>query len=251
MCAAEAKKTSDLPRLATGIEGLDKILKGGIPAGNTVLITGACGTGKTTLSAEFLVNGAKNNENSIFITVTETAAKLIENLSTYNFFDKGLIKKESLTFMEMSEIYQKAELDPIQFEHKHVGKLIDTIVAVVKEKEAKRVVIDSITGICFQLETKEKIRDFIFQLKKGLSTSGVTTLLVSEIPPESIAYSSHGVEDAIADGIIMLGNIEQRGHLLRTLHVVKMRGTTHSRAKYVMDLSSYGIILVPLLKASS
>jgi circadian clock protein KaiC len=79
----------------------------------------------------------------------------------------------------------------------------------------------------------------------------VTSLLISEISPDSNSYSTHGVEDAISDGIIVMGNIAQRGHLMRTLHVVKMRGTVHSRAKYVMDLSSYGIIIVPLLKSQA
>ena len=97
----------------------------------------------------------------------------------------------------------------------------------------------------------DSIRSFVFDLSKKLGTSRITSLLISEISPESSSYSTHGVEDAIADGIIMLGNIAQRGYLLRTLHVVKMRGTVHSRAKYVMDLSSYGIIIVPLLKSQA
>jgi circadian clock protein KaiC len=61
-------------------------------------------------------------------------------------------------------------------------------------------------------------------------------------------YSTYGVEEAIADGIILMGNYERRGDLLRTLQVVKMRGTSHSRAKYVLDITPLGILMVPLLK---
>jgi circadian clock protein KaiC len=102
-----------------------------------------------------------------------------------------------------------------------------------------------------QLKTKERIRDFIHKLCHRLSDADVTTLLVSEIPPGETHYSSFGVEEAVADGIIVLGNVEQRGYLLRTLQVVKMRGTPHSRSRYVIDLTPYGIIIVPLLRSSA
>ncbi len=52
----------------------------------------------------------------------------------------------------------------------------------------------------------------------------------------------------MADGVILLGNRERRGDLLRTLQIVKMRGTSHSRARYILDLTSSGVLLAPLLK---
>ena len=68
---------------------------------------------------------------------------------------------------------------------------------------------------------------------------------VSEIMSSEEGYSRWGVEEAIADGVIVTGNLERRGDLLRTLQIVKMRGTTHSRAKYVLDLTTAGVLLVP------
>lgn len=251
MCAAESKSKAPLEKVATGIEGLDKILNGGIPKGNTVLITGACGTGKTTMSVEYLINGAKNGEKGVFVTVTEPRDKLLENLTTYEFFDQKLVDKKELQFIEWADLIEKAGVTTTEIKNENIPKLIKTIVDFVNEIGAKRFVIDSLTGILFHLKDKDSIRAFVFDLSKTLGSSRITTLLISEISPESSNYSTHGVEDAIADGIIMLGNIAQRGYLLRTLHVVKMRGTVHSRAKYVMDLSSYGIIIVPLLKSQA
>ena len=57
-----------------------------------------------------------------------------------------------------------------------------------------------------------------------------------------------GVEEAICDGIIVLGDIERMGHLLRFLQVVKMRGTSHSRAKHAIELTPLGVMLTPMLK---
>ncbi|TFG70320.1 MAG: circadian clock protein KaiC, partial [Methanomassiliicoccus sp.] len=73
-------RTGDRVRCATGIDGLDTILYGGIPTDNTVILTGSCGTGKTSLALEFLIHGALNNENSLFISVTENSEKLLANI---------------------------------------------------------------------------------------------------------------------------------------------------------------------------
>lgn len=236
-------------RCVTGIEALDTILNGGVPRSNSVLVTGSCGTGKTTLSLEFLVHGAINEENCLFISVTEDSLKMLNNVVPYDFFDQSLIQEGYLSFVDMPDIYEELGLlDKSEFSFKEIDELIERIEKLVLEKDVKRLVIDSVTSVCFQLKTEEKIRDFMLQLMKMLSSHGCTSLLVSEISPEEPRYSQYGVEEAIADGIIMMGNLERQGDLLRTLQVVKMRGTDHSRAKYVLDLTSVGVLLVPLLK---
>jgi circadian clock protein KaiC len=148
-------------------------------------------------------------------------------------------------------MFEKLGLDKIEYAHGDVPLLINAILDAVKQAGAKRMVIDSITGILLHLKTREVMRDFTLKLCRRLSEAGCTTLLISEIAPDEKRYSSFGVEEAVADGIIVLGNVEQRGYLLRTLHVVKMRGTPHSRSKYVIDLTTYGIIIVPLLRSAA
>jgi len=245
------RKYGDRERCVTGVEGLDAILDGGIPRGNTVLITGSCGTGKTTLSLEFLVHGAVQDENCLFISVTETAAKLLANIVPYEFFSEALIDRGKLVFIDMPVLYERLGLQKSELTFEEIDTLVGALEDIVKELTVKRLVIDSITSVCFQLKTEEKIRDFILKLGKVLSERSCTSLLVSEILPAEARYSTYGVEEAIADGIILLGNMERRGDLLRTLQVVKMRGTMHSRAKYVLDLTQCGVLLVPLLKGGS
>lgn len=241
-------KKGQRERCKTGIATLDMILNGGIPRGNTVLITGSCGTGKTTTSLEFLVHGALYGENSLFISVTEASEKLLENLIPYEFFDENLLKRGKLIFIDMPAIYERLGLQKSEFSFEEIDLLVNALGDIVKELKIKRLVIDSVTSVCFQLKTEEKIRDFILKLGKKLSALRCTSLLVSEILPSQARYSTYGVEEAIADGIILMGNYERRGDLLRTLQVVKMRGTTHSRAKYVLDLTPTGVLLVPMLK---
>ncbi len=235
-------------QLITGIEELDNILNGGIPQGNVVLLTGTCGTGKTTISMEFLVKGALRGENAAFISVTEPSVKLLENMRTYEFFDETLIDESKLFLLDLSVVYRKMGLLTEDHSIEDIDSLLAAFNNVVRALDIKRVVIDSITAICNRLKEKSRIRDFIFNLAKSLTNQGATTILISEIGASASDYSVYGVEEAVADGIILLGNMERRGDLIRTMQVVKMRGTSHSRAKYVMDLTPDGMHMVPLLK---
>jgi len=236
------------PRTKTGVNSLDSVLNGGLPKGNLVLLTGACGTGKTTLALEILANGAKEGEAGVFITTTEPVQHVLDNASTYKFFDAGLVGK-SLHFVDASDVFDEmkfeAELTP-----KQVEEVLTWLIKVVKEKKASRLAIDSLTGICYRIGRRELVRDFAFRLARSLAQAGVTTIATVETPAGQNSYSTFGVEEAVADGIILLGNHDSRGYLLRTLQVVKMRGTVHSRARYVVDLTTHGMIMVPMLKAS-
>jgi len=238
-------------RCVTGIEGLDNILNGGIPRGNTILITGSCGTGKTTLSLEFLVHGAIQGENSLFLSVTEDSEKLLKNVIPYDFFQGDLLTSGKLTFIDMPAIYDRLGLDKTEMSFEEIELIVSSIGKIVRELDIKRLVVDSITSVCYRLKTEEKIRNFILELGKTLSDYNCTSILISEISPSSPRYSLYGVEEAIADGIILMGNLERRGDLLRTLQVVKMRGTQHSRTKYVLALTPLGVLLVPMLKGGS
>jgi len=251
MAPPELKTSSVRERCATGIDGLDNILDGGIPRGNTVLVTGSVGTGKTSLSLQFLIHGAVQGEHGLFIGVTESSEKLLRNIVPYDFYEKSLHEEKILSFVDLPEIYERLGLDKLEFDQEEIHLLVNTITDFVKELKVKRLALDSITSVCYRLRTEEKVRDFVLRLGSSLSSLGCTTLLVSEVSPSEGMYSRYGVEEAIADGIVQMGNLERRGDLLRTLQVVKMRGTMHSRAKYVLDITTSGVLLVPLLKGGS
>ena len=241
-------------RCVTGIHGLDEILRGGIPYGSTVLAAGSCGCGKTTLGLEFLVRGAENGEACAHFTATEPSVKLLDNVRQFDFFDMTMVDKGLINVFDMDVLYSWLGLTKATFDLDDIHALIKAITDIVNTIGVTRLVIDSVTTLCYKIQSEQLIRDFLFTLGKKLSTLGCTTLLISEITSEKSVlnmWSSFGVEEAISDGIIVLGDVERMGHLLRFLQVVKMRGTSHSRAKYAVELTPIGVMLTPMLKWGS
>ncbi|HYY48836.1 MAG TPA: ATPase domain-containing protein [Thermoplasmata archaeon] len=245
------ERDDERERCLTGIDAIDHILNGGIPRGNTVLISGSVGTGKTSICIEFLVRGALNGENSLYLSVTEPTDKLLLNVIPFDFFEDRLMKQGKLQFIDLPKMYEKLGIDKDDLDFDQTRLLADTIAQTVEDQKVQRLVLDSVTSVCYRIKDQERIRDFLLRLGTELSSKGCTSLLVSEIMSSEEGYSRWGVEEAIADGVIVTGNLERRGDLLRTLQIVKMRGTTHSRAKYVLDLTTSGVLLVPLLKGGS
>jgi circadian clock protein KaiC len=161
------------------------------------------------------------------------------------------MKSGKLVFVDLPVMYERLGMTKAELTMEEIDLLVAAIASLARELDTKRLVIDSITSVCYKLKTSEKIRDFVLKLSKMLSDIGCTSILVSEVSAQSSSYSMFGVEEAISDGIVLMANMERRGDLLRTLQVIKMRGTMHSRAKYVLDLTTEGVLLVPLLKGGS
>ena len=241
----------DIELCSTGIEELDFQMNGGIPLGNTVLVTGCSGSGKTTLCMQYLFNGARNGERGVFFTITEPLFKLTKNLEGFGFYDKKLIESGMVNIIDLRIISERLGLDAEKYTVEDAGALLDILKDIADELSVKRLVIDSITALCYRLQSREMIRDFIFKLGTSLAAMSCTTFLTSEVPPEVYKFSQYEIEEFISDGIIFVGDIKRKGDLIRTLQVVKMRGIAHSRAKFAMNISAErGIEIIPLLKTS-
>jgi len=232
---------SERVRCVTGIEGLDNILGGGIPTNNIVLVAGAAGTGKTTLAFEFLVRGAMSGENGVLITTVESKSKLLANIPALVFYDEKTIGKR-LTIMTLKELLEEAGISDGVAGESVMDMLIAMVEKLVVTSKAKRLVIDSIDTILPDQKEERLDTYFLTKLSQMLHKKGATAILVSK------AETAESGTGSVVDGIIQMGNLERKGDLLRTMQVPKMKGAAHSRAKYVIDLTSAGLLVTTLLK---
>jgi len=231
-------------QIKTGITELDDILNGGIPKGSSVLLSGSCGTGKTILAEQFLFYGAKEyDEIGIYISLSEPRDKIIANLEPFKFYDPKLIEEDKIKILDITQDARLINLEPLT-----VSGIINMVSSIIRDSGAQRVTLDSITAICNSLESERNIREFIFELGLQLGYLDCTTIFISEVPPMKFQYSVYGVEEFIADGVILLMEHEEKGDLIRTLQVVKMRGVNHSRNKQVLQITEKGIVLKPMFE---
>ncbi|MHA1786349.1 MAG: ATPase domain-containing protein [Candidatus Helarchaeota archaeon] len=234
-------------RVETGIAGLDKILHGGFLPGQNILVTGGAGTGKTIMCMQYLYNGAvKYNEPGIFVTLEEMPNELRSEAQNFGWDLKKLEDERKFAIIDAAS--SKAGLPTGEkFALRRgfdVNILAQEIYRTTKEIGAKRVVIDSIAGLGMQFEGTINIRTAIFRLSALLREIKCTSLMTSEIPANNV-FTRYGIEEFIAQGVILLFLDEEAGELKRSLIVRKVRGTAHSLKRYPLEISEHGVIVMP------
>ncbi len=229
-------------RCITGIEGLDSILGGGIPAGSMVLVTGVPGAGKTSLSLEFAIRGAVMGEKSLVLTTVERPEKLLSSVPEYDFYDYKLMMDGTLAIMEVQELLDNPSTYGRPETRDDMIKLAENLSKYIGENEIKRLVVDSFSTMFYGFEDGTIVRDMLLVLSEMTYVKNCTCMLISDADPKV------SIESLIADGVIVLGNHERKTDLLRTMQVLKMKAASHSRSKYVIDLTSAGVLVTPMLR---
>ena len=183
-----------------------------------------------------MFDGVKQGENGIYISITEPLSIAIRNVESMKFYDRTAIEQGKLRLVDIKEVFEYDKIDS--------QSLLRYIEKQVKENNAKRLVIDSITGILYALNDKTKITCFMFELKKVLATLGCTTILISKVT-EKNTYSIFGVEELIPDGVISFNAVVGENQIVRTLQVIKMRGVNFRTGTSILDITSSGISIYP------
>ena len=241
------KKTHDsppafeLPKAKTGIHGLDEITGGGLPRGRPTLVCGGAGCGKTMLAAEFIVRGATTfGEPGVFMTFEESAEELTANVRSLGFDLDKLTrqKKVALDFVhiERSEIEETGEYD-LEGLFIRLGHAIDTV-------GAKRVVLDTIEALFAGLPDHGILRAELRRLFRWLKDRGVTALITGERGENSL--TRYGLEEYVADCVILLDHRIVDEVSTRRLRIVKYRGTPHGTNEYPFLIGADGLSVLPI-----
>ncbi len=223
------------PKVPSGIPGLDKMIGGGFTKNSVIVLSGSTGSGRTTFATQFLVNGYRQNqEPGIFLSFNEPKYSIFANMSAYDWNLPDLERNKQVVFIE----YPSSELTSFIEQEGSILELIDTL-------GVERVVFDSITPLAMLADGDERVKA-MQKLVNVIRKWGVSALITADdiTPPDpDLPRTSVGIE-SMTDGYIHLGWMREGNRRLRTLEVVKMRGSAHAHLIHLTTIDSTGYHLV-------
>ena len=236
-----ANTPQSLAKSLTGIRGLDEITEGGLPKGRPSLICGNAGCGKTILGMEFLLHGALDyNEPGVFVSFEETDDDLTSNFAALGYDLKDLDARRLLSieyvYIERSEIEEAGDysLDGLFI---RLGQAIDAI-------GAKRIVLDTIEVLFGGLSNTAILRAELRRLFRWLKEKGVTAIVTGERGERTL--TRYGLEEYVADCVILLDLRVEEQIATRRLRIVKYRGSDHGANEYPFLIDKQGISILPI-----
>ncbi|NML44504.1 circadian clock protein KaiC [Ramlibacter sp. G-1-2-2] len=230
-----------LKKTPTGITGLDEITEGGLPQGRPTLVCGAAGCGKTMLAAEFIVRGAvEYDEPGVIVTFEESAQELSDNMRSLGFDLDKLQRQRKVVLdyvrVERSEIQETGEYD-LEGLFIRLGHAIDSI-------GAKRVALDTIEALFAGLPNEAILRAELRRLFHWLKEKGVTAVITGERGDGTL--TRYGLEEYVADCVILLDHRIVDQVSTRRLRIVKYRGSSHGTNEYPFLIGSTGVSVLPI-----
>jgi circadian clock protein KaiC len=227
-----AGKTHDRRRLSCGVPELDVMLGGGIPAGDSLLVAGPSGTGKSVLAAQFIAEGLRRGEPGIVAVFEERPQEYAGRAAGL-----GLDLETPLRDGRLDILY----LRPLDLS---VDETVREVLDAVARTGAKRLVIDSLAGFELALAPgfRADFRESLYRMIGALTRTGVTILSTVEVMETftELALSTYSIS-FLTDDIIRLRYVEIDGQLRKVLVVVKMRGGDHSKDIREYEITSGGI----------
>lgn len=232
-------------KLETGIQGLDQISYGGLPKGRATLVAGTAGSAKTVFAIQFLAMGiTKFKQPAVFVTFEESPADLRRNVSGFGW---------DIAAWEKQNLWSFVDASPVKDQHAHIsgefdfGGLLARIKHAVKETNAKRLVMDSIGAVFSQFDSAAIVRRELYSLAETLKDMGVTSVVTAERANDFGEISRFGVEEFVADNVILLRNILEEEKRRRTIEILKFRGTNHQKGEVPFTvIEEHGVALLPL-----
>jgi KaiC/GvpD/RAD55 family RecA-like ATPase len=238
-------------RCPTGIPGFDELIEGGFPRKRSILLSGTCGSGKTTFAIQFLYNGiVKYNEPGILISLEQDPQELKADMKNFGFDLDKCEKDGKLAIIDASLARAGMSVDSVftqgSFKDTSQGSvslladefnmenILEMATSKAKKMGAKRVVLDSLPALDFlltgegnEVKIRQMLRQMLISVNYKLKAAGLTTMMITELS-EGGESSVHGVESYVVDGAINMYYTAMGLQSGRNLLIKKMRGTEHS-----------------------
>lgn len=223
-----------LPRLESGIPGLDILLKGGLVAGSSYIVQGRPGSGKTIFANQIAFHHAKQGGRVLFATLlSESHERLFQFLSTMSFFDRDRIGGE-MQFVSAFDTLESEGLDEV----------VKLLRREITRQKATVLVVDGVLNARSRAESQVDTKKFIAELQGHAAFASCTTLFLT-----SARLDDSSPEHTMVDGVIELGEELVGSHSLRRLHLRKTRGSPAIAGLHDFEITSDGIVVHPRLEA--
>jgi circadian clock protein KaiC len=230
-------------RTLTGVVGLDDVLVGGLSRDCLYLVEGMPGAGKTTLALQFLLEGRRQNERGMYVTLSETAYELQTSAASHGWSLDGISIVELVPEASLGDEQQQTILHPTEFE---LGETIGRILQRIEEERPVRLVFDSLSELRLLAQAPLRYRRQVLALKHRFASQHCTVLLLDDQTAEPRDLQLH----SIAHGVIALEQSTSRyGAERRSLRVVKMRGVRFVGGYHDYIIAMGGLVVYPRLSA--
>ncbi|MCU4740761.1 KaiC domain-containing protein [Natronoglomus mannanivorans] len=224
---------SALPRIDIGIEGLDRMIQGGVPERSLLVTIGGAGTGKTTFGLQFLNHALENGENAVFITLEETRERVINSA-----VEKGY------PFDEYCEAGQLAvvDMDPVEMANS-LASIQSELPRLIEDFDASRLVLDSVSLLEMMYDDRARRRNEIFGFTQSLKDAGVTAMLTSEAAERTTYASRFGIVEYLTDAVFVLQYVRSDAisETRLAIEIQKIRDANHSRETKPYEITDEGI----------
>lgn len=238
-------ETQSITKLPSHIPGFDHVADGGLPMGRTTLVCGSAGSAKTILAAQFLAEGIRcAGEPGVFVTFEESAEDVRLNMSGFGWNIAAWEAEGLWAFVDASP--EPAHEAVIVGDY-DLGALLARIEHAVSRVGAHRLSMDSLGAIFTQFTDSATVRREMFRIATALKRLGLTALLTAERTAEYGEIARYGVEEFVADNVIILRNVLEGEKRRRTLEILKFRGTAHRKGEYPFSIiNGEGMVVIPL-----
>lgn len=209
-----------MKKVATGVKNLDRLLGGGIPEKQFVLVQGQPGAGKSNLGLEYLYRGAMSGEDGLLVSFQDTEDEILRT-TTFDWQFEEMVEKDKIT-IENFDPYREEEMATM---------IRNAAVAA----DANRVFIDPITDLDLYIDSRKDIRKTLLDIKNAMSELGATTILTAE------GDESTEIEEEVVDSIVVMETETKEDSLQRRIYVRKLEGSSFSQGVHPYEINSKGI----------
>lgn len=221
--------------MPTGIASLDKLLGGGLPRQQSIIVTGPPGSGKTILTSQIAFARAAAGERVVIATVTsESNDKLVHDLRSLSFFDPDRIGGDVFF------------LNAYPWVKKGPKETREILLSTVREREARLLVLDGLRAVRDVWANEAQLRDFLYEINVGLLAHSCVGMFTTEYSLDELTRLP---EATTLDGIISISLRRHGQRRSRSIEVAKLRGRPHLLGEHHMRIDRDGVRIVPRLEA--